>query len=105
MLFPNKINTFLYFKTPSTNVADIIETVDTYLIKSIIPKRMIGVQCSFNGTDFNQVEYEDLVLPNRQTSYRIHPFYLRDQSMIEVQVCKSLLSYLSARVFAHTLPR
>lgn len=78
---------FLFqFQTPSTSVQDIINAVDVYLIKSTIPQRLIGAQCPVNGTVFNQVEFEDFVLPNRPTYYRIHPFYLRMQPVIRVQV-------------------
>lgn len=65
---------------------DVIEAVDTHLIKSNIPMRIFGVQCPVNGTIYNQTEYEDFVLPGRQTYYRIHPFYLRQQSIIQIQV-------------------
>nr|XP_021187332.2 uncharacterized protein LOC110374084 [Helicoverpa armigera] len=75
----------LFLTTPSTSVQDIINAVDVYLIKSTIPQRLIGAQCPVNGTVFNQVEFEDFVLPNRPTYYRIHPFYLRMQPVIRVQ--------------------
>lgn len=46
----------------------------------------MGAQCQVNDTIFEQVEYEDFVLPNRQTHYRIHPFYLKQQALVQVQV-------------------
>ncbi|KAJ0182570.1 hypothetical protein K1T71_001939 [Dendrolimus kikuchii] len=75
----------LFLSTTSISVHDVIEAVDTHLIKSNIPMTIFGVQCPVNGTVYNQTEYEDFVLPGRQTYYRIHPFYLRQQPMIQIQ--------------------
>lgn len=61
--------------------------VDTNLIKSNIPSRIIGPQCRVNDTEFYQVPYEDFVLPGREQMYRIHPFYLQQQPILYVQVC------------------
>lgn len=70
----------------SSNVQDVISTVDTLLVKSEIPSRIFGAHCPFNGTVFNQTEYEDFVLPSRTRTYRIHPFYLMQQPLVNVQV-------------------
>ncbi|KAF9816162.1 hypothetical protein SFRURICE_003713, partial [Spodoptera frugiperda] len=75
----------LFISTTSTSVQDIVAAVDTFLVKSDIPQRLMGPQCPFNNTVFNQVEFEDFVLPNRPMLYRIHPFYLRLQDLIRVQ--------------------
>ncbi|XP_052757792.1 uncharacterized protein LOC113518327 isoform X2 [Galleria mellonella] len=76
----------LFLQLPSSNVQDVIKSVDTNLVKSEIPTSVIGVHCPFNGTVFEQVEYEDFVLPNRIMAYRIHPFYLREQQLISIQI-------------------
>ncbi|CAH0592402.1 unnamed protein product [Chrysodeixis includens] len=75
----------LFLRTPSTSVQDVADAVDTYIVKSNIPTRLMGAQCPFNNTAFLQVEYEDYVLPNRQAFYRIHPYYLRQQNFVQVQ--------------------
>ncbi|KAG6457705.1 hypothetical protein O3G_MSEX010456 [Manduca sexta] len=75
----------LFITARSTAVSDVIDSVDTYLVKSNIPIRIMGAQCPFNGSVFDQIEYEDFVLPGRQTFYRIHPFYLRQQALTQVQ--------------------
>ncbi|CAB3239919.1 unnamed protein product [Arctia plantaginis] len=75
----------LFLRTPSTRVQNVIDAVDDFLLKNHIPSRLIGPQCPFNNTVFKQVEYEDFVLPNRPMYYRIHPFYLQQQPLIQVQ--------------------
>ncbi|XP_075971881.1 uncharacterized protein LOC142973766 [Anticarsia gemmatalis] len=75
----------LFLRTASSSVQDVIDSVDLYLVKSNIPMRLIGAQCPFNGTEFPQIEFEDFVLPDRPTYYRIHPFYLRQQPLVQVQ--------------------
>ncbi|XP_049877861.1 uncharacterized protein LOC126375058 [Pectinophora gossypiella] len=75
----------LFLTTPSTRVQDVINTVDTFLVKSEIPTSIFGPHCPVNGTTYNQTEYEDFVLPGRLRSYRIHPFYMRRQNLINVQ--------------------
>nr|XP_037867187.1 uncharacterized protein LOC101741587 isoform X3 [Bombyx mori] len=75
----------LFVTTTSTSVSDVINGVDTYVVQNSIPMRLMGAQCQVNDTIFEQVEYEDFVLPNRQTHYRIHPFYLRQQALVQVQ--------------------
>lgn len=67
-------------------MTDVTKAVDTHLINSDIPKKIVGVQCLFNGTLFDQIPYEDSVLPGRKEFYRIHPFYMRQQPRIHVQV-------------------
>ncbi|KAJ8735515.1 hypothetical protein PYW07_007135 [Mythimna separata] len=75
----------LFVQTASRSVQDVIAAVDTHLVKSNIPQRLVGAQCAFNGTRFSQVEYEDFALPGRPVFYRMHPFYLRQQALIRVQ--------------------
>ncbi|XP_026319841.1 uncharacterized protein LOC113230229 isoform X1 [Hyposmocoma kahamanoa] len=75
----------LFLAVASSNVQDVISTVDTLLVKSEIPSRIFGAHCPFNGTVFNQTEYEDFVLPSRTRTYRIHPFYLMQQPLVNVQ--------------------
>lgn len=70
----------------SNSVIDVIRTVDIHLVKNIIPFRIIGPQCPVNGTNYFQTPYENYVLPHREQFYRIHPFYLRQQSLINIQV-------------------
>lgn len=65
---------------------DVVNAVDIFLVKSEIPTRIIGAQCPFNDTVFNLVPYEDFVTPGWEQSYRIHPFYLQQQALINVQV-------------------
>lgn len=75
----------LFLQTASTSVSDVIKVVDLYLVKSKIPMRLMGPQCPFNDTVFSQVEFEDFIVPNKAIYYRIHSFYLRQQSLIQVQ--------------------
>ncbi|KAJ8736411.1 hypothetical protein PYW08_007067 [Mythimna loreyi] len=75
----------LFVQTASRSVQDVIVAVDTYVVKSNIPQRLVGAQCPFNNSRFDQVEYEDFVLPGRPAYYRIHPYYLRLQSLIRIQ--------------------
>ncbi|CAF4791555.1 unnamed protein product [Pieris macdunnoughi] len=75
----------LFLTVSSTSVSDVISAVNTYLVKNEIPSRIVSTQCPFNGTDFVQVPYEDNVLPTREQPYRIHPFYLRQQNLIQIQ--------------------
>ncbi|KAL0851229.1 hypothetical protein ABMA28_007073 [Loxostege sticticalis] len=76
----------LFLQTSATTVTSVIEAVDTLVVKSEIPTRIFGPHCPFNGSSFDQVEYEDFVLPNRKVTYRIHPFYLRQQPLINIHV-------------------
>ncbi|CAK1539938.1 unnamed protein product [Leptosia nina] len=75
----------LFLTVSSTSVGDVASAVDTHLLKNVIPSRIVGSQCAFNGTEYAQVPYEDFVLPSREQSYRIHPFYLWQQASIQVQ--------------------
>ncbi|CAG4979028.1 unnamed protein product [Parnassius apollo] len=75
----------IFITLTSTNVLDVTNAIDTYLIKSDIPKKVVGAQCPFNGTWYDQVPYEDAILPGRKQYYRIHPFYLLHQARIHVQ--------------------
>ncbi|XP_032529388.2 uncharacterized protein LOC116779252 [Danaus plexippus] len=75
----------LFLKIESNSVIDVIRTVDIHLVKNIIPFRIIGPQCPVNGTNYFQTPYENYVLPYREQFYRIHPFYLRQQSLINIQ--------------------
>ncbi|RVE41787.1 hypothetical protein evm_013556 [Chilo suppressalis] len=75
----------LFLSVTSTNVNDVVEAVDTFVVKNEIPTRIFGAHCPFNGTTFEQREYEDFVLPERKVTYRIHPFHMQQQSLIRVQ--------------------
>ncbi|XP_045445370.1 uncharacterized protein LOC123653417 [Melitaea cinxia] len=75
----------LFLTVDSKSVQDVMNKVDTNLIKSNIPSRIIGPQCRVNDTEFYQVPYEDFVLPGREQTYRIHPFYLQQQPILYVQ--------------------
>ncbi|XP_063821116.1 uncharacterized protein LOC135071258 [Ostrinia nubilalis] len=76
----------LFLATTSTSVASVIEAVDASVVRSVIPTRIFGPHCPFNGSSFDQVEYEDFVLPERKVIYRIHPFHLRLQPLINIQI-------------------
>ncbi|CAK1601953.1 unnamed protein product [Parnassius mnemosyne] len=75
----------IFITLTSSSVLDVTNAIDTYLIKSDIPKKIVGAQCPINGTWYDQVPYEDAILPGRKQYYRIHPFYLRQQARIHVQ--------------------
>ncbi|XP_068626464.1 uncharacterized protein [Battus philenor] len=75
----------MFITLSSTCVRDVILSMDKFLRKFDIEKKIIGAQCSFNGTVFEQILYEDAVLPGRRQRYRIHPFYLRQRTRIQVQ--------------------
>ncbi|XP_047534598.1 uncharacterized protein LOC125069199 isoform X1 [Vanessa atalanta] len=75
----------LFLTVDSISIPDVISKVDSDLVKSNIPSKIVGAQCQVNGTEFYQIAYEDYVLPGREQSYRIHPFYLQRQSDIHVQ--------------------
>ncbi|CAG4965035.1 unnamed protein product [Colias eurytheme] len=75
----------LFLTVSSPSITDVTTSVATHLVKNIIPSRISGPQCSFNGTNYVQMPYEDYVLPGREQAYRIHPFYLRQQPIINVQ--------------------
>ncbi|XP_059061798.1 uncharacterized protein LOC131854650 [Achroia grisella] len=75
----------IFLQLSSSNVQDVIKSVEINMVKSEIPTSIMGVHCPFNGTVFEQLEYEDFVLPNQIMAYRIHPFYLRQQPIIAVQ--------------------
>ncbi|KAM3967569.1 uncharacterized protein ACR2FA_010888 [Aphomia sociella] len=75
----------LFLKLSSSNVQDVINSVNADVVKADIPTSIMGVHCPFNGTVYEQLEYEDSVLPNHVMSYRIHPFYMRQQPLIAVQ--------------------
>ncbi|CAH2102607.1 unnamed protein product [Euphydryas editha] len=75
----------LFLTVESKSVQDIMNKVDTDLIKLNIPSRIIGPQCRVNDTVFYQIPYEDYVLPGRVQRYRIHPFYMQQQPIIYVQ--------------------
>ncbi|CAH2238202.1 uncharacterized protein LOC120630414 [Pararge aegeria] len=75
----------LFITVNSNALADVIDAIYTNLVKTDIPSRIFGSQCEVNGTEFMQVQYEDHVLPGRKQTYRIHPFYLKQQPIIHVQ--------------------
>ncbi|XP_073958297.1 uncharacterized protein [Choristoneura fumiferana] len=75
----------LFLSTESTSVTDVVNAVDIFLVKNEIPTRIIGAQCPFNDTVFNLIPYEDFVTPGWEQSYRIHPFYLQQQALLNVQ--------------------
>ncbi|XP_047985605.1 uncharacterized protein LOC125225796 isoform X2 [Leguminivora glycinivorella] len=76
----------IFLQTESTNVMDAVNAIDLYLKENDLPTRIFGAQCPFNDTVFNLVPYEDFVLaPGIKRSYRIHPFYLTEQPLINVQ--------------------
>ncbi|XP_013191318.2 uncharacterized protein LOC106135527 [Amyelois transitella] len=75
----------LFLQLPSANVHNIIESVDMNIVQNEIPTALMGMHCPFNGTTFEQIEYEDFVIPSRTKGYRIHPFYLRQQQLVSVQ--------------------
>ncbi|CAH2050321.1 unnamed protein product, partial [Iphiclides podalirius] len=75
----------IFITLPSTCVKDVTTAIDNFLIKNEIPKKIVGAQCPFNGTLYDQIPYEDAVLPGRLQNYRVHPFYMRQQPRIHVQ--------------------
>ncbi|KAI5640520.1 hypothetical protein NE865_07065 [Phthorimaea operculella] len=75
----------MFLTTASSRVQDVISAVDTLLVKSEVPTRIFGPHCPFNGTVYNQTEYEDFVISGRERTYRIHPFYLRQQPLVNVK--------------------
>ncbi|XP_072936696.1 uncharacterized protein [Epargyreus clarus] len=75
----------IFLRLTSTAVSDAIHVVDTYIGNRDVPMRIFGPQCPVNGTVYEQVPYEDYILPGREQNYRIHPFYLRLQPLITVQ--------------------
>ncbi|XP_050347754.1 uncharacterized protein LOC126771736 [Nymphalis io] len=75
----------LFLTVDSISIPDVIRKVDSDLVKGNIPSKIVGAQCQVNGTEFYQIPYEDFVLPGREQSYRIHPFYLQQQSVVHVQ--------------------
>ncbi|XP_013135275.1 PREDICTED: uncharacterized protein LOC106100794 [Papilio polytes] len=79
----------IFITLPSTCVQEIATAIDTFMIKNDIPKRIVGPACPSNGTTFDQIEYEDSVLLKMKRGYRIHPFYLRQQPLIRIQVRNS----------------
>ncbi|XP_034837872.2 uncharacterized protein [Maniola hyperantus] len=88
--FQNVNNEYLdyseLFITVNSNVmADVTDAIYTNLVKTEIPSRIFGSQCEVNSTEFLQAQYEDFVLPGRKQTYRIHPFYLKQQPIIKVQ--------------------
>lgn len=76
----------LFVQVNSHDMIDVVDAINTNLVKTEIPSRMFGAQCEVNNTEFSQVQYEDFVRPGRKQTYRIHPFYLKQQSIIHVQV-------------------
>ncbi|XP_053612544.1 uncharacterized protein LOC128676451 [Plodia interpunctella] len=75
----------LFLQLASASVHNVIEAVDMNIVQNEIPTVLMGMHCPFNGTTFEQTEYEDFVLPSRTKGYRIHPYYLRLQPLISVQ--------------------
>ncbi|XP_023945724.2 uncharacterized protein LOC112051350 [Bicyclus anynana] len=75
----------MFISVNSNAMTDVIEAIYTNLVKTEIPSRIFGSQCEVNSTEFFQVQYEDHVLPGRKQTYRIHPFYLKQQPIIHVQ--------------------
>ncbi|KAL4702962.1 hypothetical protein ACJJTC_008740 [Scirpophaga incertulas] len=76
----------LFVAVTSSSVSDIIHEVDTYVVNNEIPTTLFGNLCPSNGSNFEQIEYEDNVLPNRKVNYRIHPFYLLEQDLVSVRI-------------------
>lgn len=75
-----------FLPVSSTRVEEIIAAVNKQIIVNQLPKAIIGAHCSFNGTVFHQLPYEDFVEPNKSNHYRIHPYYLQEQRLIVLTI-------------------
>ncbi|XP_041975439.1 uncharacterized protein LOC121730463 [Aricia agestis] len=75
----------IFLQVPSISIADVMNAVETHVVNTKIPSRIFSPQCPVNGSTFEQRQYEDYVLPGREQAYRIHPFYLRQTPVVNVQ--------------------